>query len=347
MSTSRLSAAAPNRLTTGPGAAAAACPDATRHLDGPHPLTARPSAPAGAPAARTADSAAAPARPLADRALPLNQARSRTRLPVRPESAGAPDGRPRPQTDAPALLLIAHGSRDPRHAATVDALVRRLRSLRPALEVATAYLDHCAPRIPQVLGRLDGAPAVAVPLLLNRAFHAKSDIPAALCEAGADLPLADVLGPSPLLLDALDRRLAESGLDLGSAAVRAGTGVVLAAAGSSDPAADAATRALAADWQRTRGWAAVEVAYASATGPRVPDAVAALRASGVRQVAVAPYLLAPGLLPDRIASAATDAAAELIAPVLGAAPEIARLLVHRYDLADRATRTTRITSLTA
>ncbi|MFB7664655.1 sirohydrochlorin chelatase [Kitasatospora sp. NPDC056138] len=242
------------------------------------------------------------------------------------------------------MLLIAHGSRDPRHAATVDALVRRLRSLRPALEVATAYLDHCAPRIPQVLGRLDGAPAVAVPLLLNRAFHAKSDVPAALREAGADLPVADVLGPSPLLLDALDRRLAESGLDLGSAAVRAGTGVVLTAAGSSDPAADAATRALAADWQRTRGWAGVEVAYASATGPRVPDAVAALRATGVRQVAVAPYLLAPGLLPDRIASAATDAAADLISPVLGAAPEIARLLLRRYDLAGR---TARITSLTA
>ncbi|WP_280700004.1 sirohydrochlorin chelatase [Kitasatospora sp. GP82] len=233
--------------------------------------------------------------------------------------------------EQPALLLIAHGSRDPRHAATVDALVHRLRAMRPGSDVATAYLDHCAPRIPQVVGRLDGAPAVAVPLLLNRAFHAKSDIPAALREAGGELPLADVLGPSPLLLDALDRRLAEAGPDVHSAAVRARTGVVLAAAGSSDPAADAATRALAADWQRTRGWAAVEVAYASAAGPRVPDAIAALRARGARQVAVAPYMLAPGLLPDRIADAATGA--DLLAPVLGAAPEIARLLLQRYDRA--------------
>ncbi|GAA0655563.1 sirohydrochlorin chelatase [Kitasatospora atroaurantiaca] len=234
---------------------------------------------------------------------------------------------------SPALLLIAHGSRDPRHAATVDALVVQLRTLRPSLEVATAYLDHCAPRIPQVVSRLDGAPAVAVPLLLGRAFHARSDIPAALREAGADLPLADVLGPSPLLLDALDRRLAEAeaGLDVGSAAVRSRTGVVLAAAGSSDRAANAATRAVAAEWQRTRGWAAVEVAYASATPPHVPDAIAALRARGVRRVAVAPYLLAPGLLPDRIASSAGTA--DLLAPVLGAAPEIAELLLHRYDQA--------------
>ncbi|MFD0275390.1 sirohydrochlorin chelatase [Kitasatospora sp. NPDC127111] len=252
-----------------------------------------------------------------------------------------PEGRPSvaPATPVaaggPALLLIAHGSRDPRHAATVAALVEEVRALRPGLEVATAYLDHCAPRIAQVVSRL--ASAVAVPLLLNRAFHAKHDIPAALRAAGGDLPVADVLGPSPLLLDALDRRLAEAGPDLASPAVRARTGVVLAAAGSSDPAADAATRAVAAEWRRTRGWAAVEVAYASAGGPRVPDAVAALRAvPAVSRVAVAPYLLAPGRLPDRIAEAAADA--DLLADVLGPAPELAALLLQRYDAARTGAR---------
>ncbi|MFJ6385364.1 sirohydrochlorin chelatase [Kitasatospora sp. NPDC092039] len=229
----------------------------------------------------------------------------------------------------PALLLIAHGSRDPRHAATVAALVEEVRAQRPGTEVATAYLDHCAPRIPQVVGRL--ADAVAVPLLLNRAFHAKHDIPAALRAAGSRLPVADVLGPSPLLLAALDRRLAGAGLDVSSAAVRARTGVVLAAAGSSDPAADAATRAVAAEWRRTRGWAAVEVAYASAAGPRVPDALAALRAAGATRTAVAPYLLAPGLLPDRIAAAAEESGADVLAAVLGPAPELAALLLERYD----------------
>ncbi|MEU9043788.1 MULTISPECIES: sirohydrochlorin chelatase [unclassified Kitasatospora] len=233
----------------------------------------------------------------------------------------------------PALLLIAHGSRDPRHAATVAALVEEVRDRRPGVEVATAYLDHCAPRIPQVVGRL--ADAVAVPLLLNRAFHAKHDIPAALRAVGSRLPVADVLGPSPLLLAALDRRLAEAGLDVSSPAVRARTGVVLAAAGSSDPAAGAATRAVAAEWRRTRGWAAVEVAYASAAGPRVPDALGALRAAGAEHTAVSPYLLAPGLLPDRIAAASEGA--DVLADVLGPAPELAALLLERYDEASRTT----------
>ncbi|WP_329494486.1 sirohydrochlorin chelatase [Kitasatospora herbaricolor] len=236
-----------------------------------------------------------------------------------------------PPAGSPALLLIAHGSRDARHAATVEALVRRISALRPALDVATAYLEFCAPRLPQVTERLAGAPAVAVPLLLNRAYHAKTDIPAALRASGADLPLADVLGPSPRLLAALERRLAEAGVDVDSDAVRARTGIVLAAAGSSDPAAGRVTRALAAEWRRTRGWAGVEVAYAAtaATGHRVPGAVASLREAGAERVAVAPYLLAPGLLPDRIAAAAGDA--DLVAGVLGDAPEIARLLLDRYD----------------
>jgi sirohydrochlorin ferrochelatase len=197
------------------------------------------------------------------------------------------------------------------------------------VEVATAYLDHCAPRLSRVAARL--GPAVAVPLLLNRAYHAKHDIPAALrCAGAAGMPLADVLGPSPLLLAALERRLTEAGVDL---AERATTGVVLAAAGSSDPAADAATRALAAEWQRRRGWGAVAVAYASASGPRVGDALAELRTRGVARTVVAPYLLAPGLLPDRIAAAATEADADHLAPVLGAAPEVARLLLTRFDQA--------------
>ncbi|MFD7833582.1 CbiX/SirB N-terminal domain-containing protein, partial [Kitasatospora sp. NPDC059803] len=95
------------------------------------------------------------------------------------------------------------------------------------------------------------------------------------------------------------------------------------------PAPHAATRAVAAAWRRSRGWAAVEVAYASATGPRVPDALAALRAAGAARTAVSPYLLAPGLLPDRIADAA--AGADAVADVLGPAPELAALLLERYD----------------
>jgi sirohydrochlorin ferrochelatase len=50
---------------------------------------------------------------------------------------------------------------------------------------------------------------------------------------------------------------------------------------------------------------------------------------------VAPYVIAPGFLPDRIARGAREAGADLLAPVLGAAPELAALLLRRYDEALR------------
>ncbi|MYV41602.1 sirohydrochlorin chelatase, partial [Streptomyces sp. SID1328] len=42
----------------------------------------------------------------------------------------------------------------------------------------------------------------------------------------------------------------------------------------------------------------------------------------------APYVLAPGFLPDRIARGAADA--DVLADVLGPAPEVARVLLDRY-----------------
>ncbi|MFC7840701.1 sirohydrochlorin chelatase [Streptomyces sp. NPDC057382] len=232
----------------------------------------------------------------------------------------------------PVLLVIAHGSRDPRHAATVHALVRRVRALRPGVRVETGFLDFNVPSVQGVLESLavQGVrDVVALPLLLTRAFHAKADIPAVLAEAPARLRIrqAEVLGPSPLLLTALDRRLYEAGL---TPADKSSTGVVLASAGSSDPEANAVIAAIAREWRHT-GWCAVRPAFASASLPRTQDAVRALRALGCSRVAVAPYVLAPGFLPDRIARGAAEA--DVLADVLGPAPEVARVVLERYEAA--------------
>ncbi|MEU8884486.1 sirohydrochlorin chelatase [Streptomyces hydrogenans] len=240
----------------------------------------------------------------------------------------------------PPLLVIAHGSRDPRHAATVQALVRRAGALRPGLRVETAFLDFNLPSVAGVLDRLaaEGArDVVALPLLLTRAFHAKADIPAVLRQAPASLRIrqAEVLGPSPLLRATVERRLYEAGL---TPADRSTTGVVLASAGSTDPEAIAAIAETARELRRT-GWCSVRPAFASAVRaggfPRTEDAVRALRSEpGVRRVAVAPYVIAPGRLPDRIAAGAAEA--DVLAGVLGPSPELAALLVERYREALRA-----------
>lgn len=244
------------------------------------------------------------------------------------------------------LLLVAHGSRDPRHAATVTALRDRVRALRPWQQVEVGYLDFNAPSVPQVLERLadEGARSVvAVPLLLGRAFHAKSDIPGVLRETAARLPRlavhqAPVLGPHPLLVRALERRLATGVGGPASHSARSRTGIVLASAGSSDPEAIAAIADTAREWRRASGWCAVRPAFASASAPRTADAVRALREEdGARRVAVAQYVIAPGRLPDRIAAGAEEAGADVLAPVLGACPELARLVLLRADEVRAAT----------
>ena len=236
------------------------------------------------------------------------------------------------------LVAVAHGSRDPRAAATVSELlaVARYRAVAwglGGLDVKAAFLDHCAPSLPQALSAVGGDGAcVVVPLLLTAAYHSKSDIPAQLAAASAAAPVdvscAGPLGPHPLLLAALERRLADAGVDRSA---RARTSVVLAAAGSSDPAANAAIAALAARWQATRGWHAVVPAYASAAGPRPDEAVRALLAGGAPgPVVVATYLLAPGYFADKVRAAGLGAGAAAVSPALGAAPEIADVVLERY-----------------
>jgi sirohydrochlorin ferrochelatase len=246
----------------------------------------------------------------------------------------------------PSLVAVAHGSRDARAAATISELLALVRSRATArglagLDVRGAFLDHAAPSPRQVLSGVaewDGS-CVVVPLLLTAAYHSKTDIPSHIAAAASALPglnvrYADTLGPDRLLLAALERRLAEA--SPGDAGRRSSTSVVLAAAGSSDPAANATIAALAARWQAGAGWRRVVPAYASATGPRPDEAVAALLAAEPGSpVAVATYLLAPGYFADKIREAARRAGAAAVSPALGAAPEVADVILDRYATAAR------------
>jgi sirohydrochlorin ferrochelatase len=86
----------------------------------------------------------------------------------------------------------------------------------------------------------------------------------------------------------------------------------------------------AARWRTARGWQAVLPAYASAASPTPAEAVTAARRGGARRVLVATYLLAPGLFADQVRLDSLAAGAAAVSPALGAAPEIADLVLSRY-----------------
>ncbi|MCX2179716.1 sirohydrochlorin chelatase [Streptomyces sp. SKN60] len=231
--------------------------------------------------------------------------------------------------DTPTLIAVGHGSRDPRAAATLRALLDRVRELRPGLDVRLAHIELNAPLLTEVLAGLagSGGDAVLVPLLFARGYHVKHDLPAALAAAPARRArIAAPLGPHPLLVEALADRLAEAGWAPEDGSSPA-TGVVLASAGSRDPDSAADIRRIAALLGERLGGVPVLPAYTSAAAPTVPEAVRALAARGRHRVAVASCFTAPG----RFATRAAAQAPWLAAAPLGPHPALARLVLHRYD----------------
>jgi len=131
-----------------------------------------------------------------------------------------------------------------------------------------------------------------------------------------------VLGPSPLLIEALVGKLPAGDLDA----------VVLAAAGTRDAAARSTVED-AANALSARLGLPCTVAYASAAPPSAGEAVRRLKASGARRVGMAAYFLAPGRLYDNAVRSAREAGAVAVAEPLGDAPDLVRLVAARVTAA--------------
>lgn len=217
-----------------------------------------------------------------------------------------------------AVILLGHGSPDPRAGIGAAALAGRVADLLPSDEIRLAFLDNTAPTLTEAaLTVAEHADITVVPVFLSRAYHVKVDVPAAVAKASAainrDITITEPIGPDPLLLDALEPQLpAEAPL-------------VLATAGTSDTEAQAAFDALAHDWSVRRG-TGVLVAYASQAQPDVATAISLLEAGSAQPAAVARFLLFDGVFPDRIKE---SAGGRVITDVLGDSPVLAEIIAER------------------
>ncbi|MFJ6744146.1 sirohydrochlorin chelatase [Streptomyces sp. NPDC091279] len=230
---------------------------------------------------------------------------------------------PRP----PALVVVAHGSRDPRALSTVQALLHRVRALRPDLPVHLGHIELNEPLLPETLAALGDRTAVLVPLLLSRGYHVKRDLPEMAAAAPGHARVAAALGPHPLLVDALHDRLLQAGWPREPDATLRRTGaIVLAAAGSRDPDSRVDTERTARLLAARLG-VPVLPGYATTASPTVPDAVRALTSRGRHRVAVASYFTAPG----RFATESATHTPWLASSPLGNHPSIAHLLLHHYN----------------
>ncbi len=240
----------------------------------------------------------------------------------------------------PALLVVGHGSRDPRGAREFHDLVGLVRRRNPSLMVEGGFIELSRPPISECVDRLaeEGARHVAaVPLMLLAAGHAKDDIPATLVREkmshpGMSFQYGRALGIRPELLELVDERVSA----VVSEKEKKDTAVLVVGRGSSDPDANSDLAKTARLFYEGRPYPVVESAYVSMTLPDVATALDRCRKLGAKRVVVFSYFLFTGVLEERIrqqAEAFAGAARDVdvrYAGYFGPDRRIADLLVERY-----------------
>lgn len=221
----------------------------------------------------------------------------------------------------PALLAVSHGTDSARGAAAIAGLVERVAARLTGVDVRAAFVDVQQPDAATAVRAIE-EPVVIVPLLLSIGFHVRVDL-GEVADAHPHATVTPPLGPDPRLADILATRAV------------AGRPIILAAAGSRDPASAPACEKAAALLQE-RVDVPVHLAYLAARtpnlramAPRHPDAV------------IVPYLLAHGFFHDL--ATRTAPAHMIAAPLLDGevVPDaLVDVVVDRYTAADAARRRT-------
>jgi sirohydrochlorin cobaltochelatase len=204
----------------------------------------------------------------------------------------------------PALLIVGHGSRDPRGAREFHELIALVRESDPDLPVEGGFIELSRPPISECVSRLveGGARGIsAVPLMLLAAGHAKDDIPATLVREKMSHPEVEfhygrALGIRPELLELMDERISA----VVSEDEKRETAVLIVGRGSSDPDANSDLAKIARLFYEGRPYPLVETAFVSLAPPGVPEALERCGRLGARRVIVFSYFLFTGVLEERI-----------------------------------------------
>ena len=104
-------------------------------------------------------------------------------------------------TPIDAIILFAHGSRDPLWRAPMEAVAQRIRTQQPNVPVHCAYLELCAPDLPTVTIEIIAACAYPtlvtgqkalqiriIPMFLGMGKHAREDLPELVTRLRAEHP---------------------------------------------------------------------------------------------------------------------------------------------------------------
>ena len=116
----------------------------------------------------------------------------------------------------PALVLFAHGSRDPEWAEPFRGVCQRLALARSDLAVELAFLELMQPRLGEAVDRLVAAGSKRItiaPLFMAQGAHMKRDVSAILADlrarhADVELTLLSPVGEAAPVVDAMSAWIA-------------------------------------------------------------------------------------------------------------------------------------------
>jgi sirohydrochlorin cobaltochelatase len=110
-----------------------------------------------------------------------------------------------------AILLFAHGARDPRWALPFEAVAARVREQAPGVQVRLSFLEFMTPNLTDAGAELaqTGCTHVAiVPLFLGSGGHVRKDLPVLIEQLAAAHPqiqwtLQPTVGETQAVIDAM------------------------------------------------------------------------------------------------------------------------------------------------
>lgn len=122
-----------------------------------------------------------------------------------------------------ALILFAHGARDPEWANPMRRVQAAVRSRHPGVPIELAFLEFMTPTLPECIAGLlaDGVGKIVVmPMFIARGGHLKRDVPEMLAALRAEHPdvefvLGDAIGEHETVVQAMAAAaLLEAGLQI-------------------------------------------------------------------------------------------------------------------------------------